>query len=394
VATFITRFEAPARQAAAPGARSPGRTLRLAIKDLIDVVGFPTTNGSKVIAAGARPARADAACLAGTRAAEAAGTLVVVGKTNLHELAFGVTGINPWFGTPVNPLDARLVPGGSSSGSAVAVGAHEADVAFGSDTGGSIRIPAACCGVAGLKTTRGRIPLDGVLPLAPSLDTVGPMARSVADVARGMALLEPAFAAAPAGGIGREGRDLLVGRLRLPAEPRVDQAVDTALAATGVEVADVVLPGWWPATAAAMRILGAEAWQVHHTLWEHHADELSPDVSARLHDASSVTPADLEAAWQRARLWETELAEVFTRVDLLALPVLAGPPPPLEDATRLTDIRYAAPFNLAGVPALALPVRAASPGVPPCLQLVGPLMSEEQLVAFGLEVETAAGVST
>ena len=314
---------------------------------------------------------------------------MIVGKTNLHELAFGVTGINPWFGTPVNPLDSRLVPGGSSSGSAAAVGAHEADVAFGSDTGGSIRIPAACCGVVGLKTTRGRVSLDGVLPLAPSLDTVGPLAPT---------RLGRRSWHGPAGtglharrtGVG----DVVVGRLRLPAEPRVDQAVDAALAAAGCARSNVVLPGWWPATAATMRILAAEAWQVHADLWARHADDLSSDVRARLLDASSVTPADLDAAWQRAPLWDTELDETFARVDILALPVLAGPPPPLEDASRLTDIRYVAPFNLAGVPALALPVPARSPGIPPSLQLVGPLLSEEQLVAVGLQVEAAAGVNS
>jgi amidase len=143
-----------------------------------------------------------------------------------------------------------------------------------------------------------------------------------------------------------------------------------------------------------MRILGAEAWQVHGDLWARHGDELSPDVSARLRDVSSVTPADLEAAWLRARLWETELDNAFARVDVLALPVIAGPPPALEDASKLTDIRYVAPFNLAGVPALALPVRASSAGIPPSLQLVGPLLSEERLVAIGLQVEAAAGVTT
>ena len=113
--------------------------------------------------------------------------------------------MNEWFGTPVNPLDRALVPGGSSSGSAVAVADGDADIAYGSDTGGSIRIPAAFCGVTGLKTTHGRIPLAGVWPLAPSLDTVGPMARDVAGTAAGMALLEPGFAigAAPATRLGR-----------------------------------------------------------------------------------------------------------------------------------------------------------------------------------------------
>ncbi len=377
MATFITRFDPPVAGVT---------TARLAVKDLIDMAGIPTTNGSRVIAASAPPAPADAACLAGTRAAEAAGTLRIVGKANLHELAFGVTGINPWFGTPVNPVDARLVPGGSSSGSAVAVGAGEADMAFGSDTGGSIRIPAACCAVVGLKTTRGRVPLEGVRPLAPSLDTVGPMARTVAGVVDGMLLLEPGFA--PAAGL--EIGQVRAGRVRLPAELRIDEALDAALAAAGMEVVDVALPGWEAATAAAMTILRAEAWQVHGGLWRQHADALSPDVSARLRDASATTPAQVEAAWLQAQSWKKELARVFAQVDVLALPTLAGPPPTLANAAVLTEIRYVAPFNLAGVPALAVPVRSPS-GIPPSLQLAGPGGSEELLLEVGGVVEAAAG---
>ena len=183
--------------------------MRLAVKDLIDMAGVPTTAGCRAVADAAVPAGRDAACLAGARAAGAR----IVGRTNLHELALGVTGVNPWFGTPVNPLDAGLVPGGSSSGSAVAVATGEADVAFGSDTGGSVRIPAACCGVAGLKTTWGRIPLEGVWPLSPSFDTVGPMARDVAGLVTGMGLLEPGFAVDAL-------RPARVGRLRVEADPR------------------------------------------------------------------------------------------------------------------------------------------------------------------------------
>jgi amidase len=166
MSTFITRL-AHARDATG---------IRLAVKDLIDVEGVPTTAGSRALAEAARPADGDAACLAGARAAGA----VIVGKANLHELAYGGAGINEWFGTPVNPLDPGLLPGGSSSGSAVAVASGEADLAYASDTGGSIRIPAAFCGITGLKTTHGRIPLAGVWPLAPSMDTIGPMARDVA----------------------------------------------------------------------------------------------------------------------------------------------------------------------------------------------------------------------
>ena len=182
MSTFITRLD------------TTGTGPRLAVKDLIDVAGVPTTAGSRAVERGAAPATADAACLAGARAAGAR----IVGKTNLHELAMLPLGTNQWFGTPVNPLDPALIPGGSSSGSAVAVAAGEADVALGSDTGGSIRIPAACCGITGLKTSYGRVPLDGVRPLAPSLDTVGPMAATVDGLVAGMALLEPGFAAATA----------------------------------------------------------------------------------------------------------------------------------------------------------------------------------------------------
>ena len=133
-------------------------------------------------------------------------------------------GINPWFGTPVNPLDPALSPGGSSSGSAVAVATGEADVALGSDTGGSVGIPAACCGVFGLKTTHGRISLEGVWPLAPSLDTIGPIATSIAGLALGMELLEPGFAIATSAA----GR---IGRVRTGGLPEIEAAVDRALRA-------------------------------------------------------------------------------------------------------------------------------------------------------------------
>src|SRR3954471_17761883 len=182
MSTFITRLD------------SSGSGPRIAVKDIIDIEGVPTTGGSRALERIAVPAPRDAACLAGARAAGAR----LVGKANLHELAVLPLGTNPWFGTPTNPLDPTLIPGGSSSGSAVAVATGEADVSYGSDTGGSVRIPAACCGITGLKTTHGRVPTAGVVALSETLDTVGPLARDVAGVARGMALLEPGFEVAPA----------------------------------------------------------------------------------------------------------------------------------------------------------------------------------------------------
>src|SRR5437667_6395515 len=208
MSTFITKLD------------SAGSGPRVAVKDIIDVEGVPTTAGSRAVERSARPATEDAACLLGTRKAGAR----IVGKANLHELAMLPMGTNPWFGTPVNPLDPGLIPGGSSSGSAVAVATGEADVALGSDTGGSVRIPAACCGVFGLKTTHGRISLEGVWPLAPSMDTIGPIATSIAGLALGMELLEPGFAIATSAA----GR---IGRVRTNGLPEIEAAVDQALRA-------------------------------------------------------------------------------------------------------------------------------------------------------------------
>jgi amidase len=367
-ATFITSLPA-----AGPG-------LRVAVKDLIDMAGLPTTAGSRVIAETAAPAACDAACLAGLRAAGAQ----VVGRTNLHELALGVTGINPWFGTPANPLDPARAPGGSSSGSAVAVATGEARVAYGTDTGGSIRIPAACCGVCGLKTTWGRIPVAGVRPLAPSLDTVGPMAADVAGLVLGMQLLEPGFAAAAQAGSPR------VGRLRTPAAPQVDEAVTAALRATAWDVTDVDPGAWLTATRWTSTILVAEAYQANRELFDRDAGRLSPDVARRLDAGRQVTPAlAAEATEARAR-WQAELTALFDRFDLLVSPTLLILPPPLDSADELLEARSTLPVNFAGVPALSLPVPAGGP-LPASLQLVSASGSEEFLLAAAAVVEEAVG---
>jgi amidase len=359
-----------------------GPGLRVAIKDLIDVAGLPTTAGSRAIAEQAGPAAADAPCLAGLRAAMARGEACLAGKTNLHELAYGISGINAAFGTPVNPLDPLRVPGGSSSGSAVAVASGEADISYGSDTGGSIRIPAACCGIAGLKTTWGRIPLTGVWPLAPSMDTLGPMARDVAGLIAGMQLLEPGFSvAAPA--------PRVVGRVMIGADPAIDQAVDAALAATGWEVIPVVLDGLDEATTAAMTVLDAEAWASDRGPAETAPDKIGRDVLARLRAGSTITPAQLSSARQQAARWRATLSSLWDQVDLLALPTLLGFPPPLDQSREMVRIRgLTSPINLAGGPALALPVPAGGP-LPASIQLAGPPGGEESLLAAGAFLEQA-----
>ncbi len=369
--TFITSFSV----------QGPG--LRVAVKDLIDMAGTPTTAASRVVADAAVPAGQDAACLAGLRAAAAQ----IVGKANLHELALGVTGINPWFGTPVNPLEASLAPGGSSSGSAVAVATGEARVAYGTDTGGSIRIPAACCGVCGLKTTWGRIPVAGVRPLAPSLDTVGPMAADVAGLVAGMELLEPGFAVSSPPGPPPPG-SLRVGRLRVPAAPEVADAVTAALRATSWEVSDVDPREWLTATRWTSSLLVREAYRTNQDIFDHNATRLSGDVARRLEAGRQVTDAAMaEAAQGRAR-WRAELTGLFARFDLLVTPTLAILPPPLDQADELLEARYTMPVNFAGVPALALPIPAGA-GLPASLQLVAPWGGEELLLAAGAAVEAA-----
>jgi amidase len=368
VTTFITRFD------------TSGTGIRLAVKDLIDMEGVPTTAGSRAVADHASPAQSDAVCMAGARAAGAR----IVGRTNLHELALGVTGVNPWFGTPVNPLDPTRVPGGSSSGSAVAVATGDADVAYGSDTGGSVRIPSACCGTTGLKTTWGRIPLEGVWPLSPSFDTVGPMARDVGGVEIGMILLEPGFTAAPPS-------PWRVGRVCLEADPRIDAAVDRALAATEWDVTNIDMPEWESVSTTAGILLVAEAWTTNRTLAETRPDAIGNDVLARLHLGRDVSDeTSLVAARKAQRLWSTRLDVVFSRFDLLAMPTLTILPPVFEDADDLLVARCTLPVNLAGVPALSLPVPTDG-DLPASLQLVAQRNAEETLVAAGLIVEAAAG---
>ena len=342
--------------------------------------GEPTTAGCRAVADLAVPAERDAACLAGSRAAGAR----IVGRTNLHELALGVTGVNPWFGTPQNPLDPALVPGGSSSGSAVAVATGEADVAFGSDTGGSVRIPSACCGTAGLKTTWGRIPLDGVWPLSPSFDTVGPMARDIAGLVTGMQLLEPGFTVADT-----HGDDLAVARLPIDADPRITAAIDRALNLVGWDCRDMPMPGWDEATMQAGLLLVVEAWHSDAALVEQDPAGIGDDVRERLRLGSTFDDGTVRAAWLAQCEWKAGLERVFAEVDILVTPTLTIFPPRLEDGDDLLVSRCTLPVNLAGVPALSLPVPAEGP-LPASIQLIGPAHCEERLLAAGARLEAAA----
>lgn len=365
VSTFISRFD------------TSGTGTLLAVKDLIDMEGVPTTAGCRAVADEARPAEKDARCLEGAREAAAR----IVGRTNLHELALGVTGVNPWFGTPVNPLDPARVPGGSSSGSAVAVASGEADVAYGSDTGGSVRIPSACCGTAGLKTTWGRISLEGVWPLAPSFDTVGPMARDVDGLVLGMKLLEPGFDV-PDRRISR------VARVRVECDPLIDAAIERVLRATEWDVLDLDLPEWSEVNTAAGMLLVSEAWSTDHELLERVPEKIGRDVRERLALGREVTEDAITWASSVRGCWLGRLEEIFLRVDLVVTPTITILPPLLGDAQDLLMARCTLPANLASIPALALPVPTGK-ALPASVQLMAPAMGEEVLLAAGKVVESA-----
>ena len=361
MSTFISRYE------------TSGAGVRLAVKDLIDMAGEVTTAGCMALERLGQVAAADAACLAGARQSGAR----IVGRTNLHELAFGTTGINPWYGTPVNPVDPKLVPGGSSSGSAVAVATDEADVALGSDTGGSIRIPSACCDTTGLKTTYGRVPLEGVWPLSPSLDTIGPMARDVAGVVTGMQLLEPGFTP-------DDSAPTVLGRLRRPdVHPDIEAAIDDALARTEVATIDVELPGWDTAVFTGfLPMLLREAWEADKHLAEDDPDNVG--VIGRLQQGSNIADEAVAGARALQPQWRAEVDALFGRVELLVLPTLAEPVPeigPEAEGAHLTALTSA--FNYSGHPCLSLPVPGAS------LQLVGPMGAEELLCAAAARFEAA-----
>jgi amidase len=368
--TWIVRLDA-----AGPG--DPG--VRLAVKDCIDVEGVPTTVGCPVIAERASPAARDAAVVAAARRSGAA----IVGKANLTELCWSAAGTNTWSGTPVNPLDPRRLPGGSSSGSAVAVATGEADVALGTDTGGSVRIPAACCGVVGLKTTWGRVPVQGVYPLAPSLDTVGPLGADVAAVELGMRLIEPGFAAAPC--------EPRIGRIRpqtdSEVDPAVDAAIDAALAAAGITATDVDGLDFDAATVATSLLIDAEAYSVNEYLMPELA-RLAAHNQRNMTEAAVVTAEQVAGANRTRDAVREWFAAMLARHPVLALPTLVGAPPVIGES-RIPLTVFTMPANLAGLPALALPVPGGPAGLPASLQLIGPPGGEEQLIALGHVIETA-----
>jgi Asp-tRNA(Asn)/Glu-tRNA(Gln) amidotransferase A subunit family amidase len=374
------------------------KKLRLAVKDLIDMKGVVTTAGSEFLAKHASPAKRDARCLAIARQRG----VQFVGKTNLSELAVAVSGMNAYYGTARNPLARGRIPGGSSSGSAVAVANDEADVALGTDTAGSVRVPAACCGVVGLKTTFGLIPIDGVYPIAPiRLDTIGPLAKDIDGTVRGMDLLQAGFsgryrqavAAKPSANGLRIGRVYIEGT-----NPNVDGAVDEALAATGFKVVNLsreFTDKWIQAQKDAATVAAVGAW-----LYDQKFKNES-QVTIRTKAVIALGGIQYKTAYSQAlrkqAAWKSELRRAFEHVDFIALPTLKNLPPhvPFFGGTvafeaRVLALQNTQAVNFGGIPALAIPIPIKDQSIPvTSLQLVGPRFAEANLLNAGRLVEAA-----
>lgn len=386
--------------------RGPLHGIPIAVKDLFATRGVRTTAGSQIYR-DLVPSH-DAAVVEHLAAAGA----VMLGKLNMHELAYGITSANPHFGAVRNPWDAAHSPGGSSGGSGAAVAAGIAYAAMGTDTGGSIRIPASFCGTVGLKPTYGRVSRRGVLPLAWSLDHAGPLTRSVRDAALVLNAIaghdrgDPSSARHPVVDFMPEDgcslRGLRIGfpesffeRLDADVESSVRGAIARA-ASMGAEVKTVTVPGVAAMNAAARVILLCEA----SALMEPHLAnrrQFGPDVLALLDQGRLLAATDYINAQRLRRHLQGEFARVWSTVDCLLVPTTPNTAPRVgqdtvklagrEEDVRLATTRLVRSMNLLGLPALSMPCGLSADGLPVGLQIVGPPFDEATVLRIGAALE-------
>ena len=353
----------------------------LAVKDLFDTAGLATTYGSPLFADHMPAVSAPAVV-----ALEALG-YGVVGKTNLHEFAYGTTSENPHFGVVPNPLAPGRVAGGSSGGNAAALVLDAAEVALGTDSGGSIRIPAACCGIVGFKPTYGLVSLEGCFPLAPSFDHAGPMARDVASCEELLRALAPGLEPVRLESLD----DVAVAVAWLDgADPLVRERVERA-AELFPRRADVALPQ----PEGVGKLFMHEVAGVHSELFAENADLYGEDLRIKIERCLEVTDAEAERASRRRDEYRARMDESLAGFDLVLTPTLPIVAPPVgageigDLAVRESLISRTLPFNALGWPALALPCGAAEHGLPASVQLAGRLDADALVLAAGGLLEAA-----
>jgi aspartyl-tRNA(Asn)/glutamyl-tRNA(Gln) amidotransferase subunit A len=396
------------RDIAAGRYRGPLHGVPVGVKDLCETAGVRTTAGSALLADWI-PDR-DAAVVRKLRAAGA----VIVGKLNLHELAYGVTGVNTHTGTVRNPWDPERITGGSSSGSAAAVAARECFAALGTDTGCSVRIPASLCGVVGLKPTHGRVSLHGVVPLAPSLDHVGPLARCVRDVALVLQAIaghdpeDPRSAEVPVADytahLDAGARPLRIGVISSYAldgcDPEVSAAVAQvvevfrALGARCVETDGRVLSDWW---IANMTIVLAEAAEAHRGRFDASPERFGEDVRRQLQAGMELQAVQYVSAARMRDALRRGVADeaLFGGADVLITPTSLILPPRIADL-RADDplgvlTHNTAPFDLSGHPAISVPCGYSETGLPIGVQIVGRHWDEATVLRAAAAYERERG---
>jgi len=377
--------------------RSAVDGLPVSVKDLFDVAGDVTRAGSKLLA-GAGPAAADAPAVARLRAAGA----VIVGRTNMVEFAFGTTGLNPHYGTPKNPWDRKTgrVPGGSSSGAAVAQADGMCVMALGSDTRGSIRQPAALCGIVGFKPTQQRVPRDGAFPLSFALDSIGPLANSVACCAAYDSIL----AAEPAQALARleaKGLRFLVprGSLIEDLDVEVARAFETSLgrlAAAGALISRIPVPAF-ERQAEYFRgggLVGAEAYAIH-LRWSDRIAEYDPRIGKRINMAKDLSAADYVDLLRLRQSTIAEVASVLAPFDAFLMPTTPCIAPTIQEVDandedyfrwNMRILRNVGVVNFLDGCALTLPCQAAR-AAPVGLSVCGPALSDRRILAVARAVE-------
>ena len=360
----------------------------VAVKDLIEVGGAPTGYGTKAVEP--RLADTDATLVARLRAAGA----IVLGKTNLLEYAYGVA--HPGIGQTNNPLDATRTAGGSSGGSAAAVAAGIVPLAVGTDTGGSIRIPAAYCGIVGVKPTRGLVPLDGVFPLSWSLDHAGPLAACVADAA--LMLGSMAAREMPLGAVSPDRLRLGVVRSHFPADPSnagVAELVDRVLerlAGNGVTRVEVDIPGLASANAALVEILLPEASAIHRDPFARNPDGYAEGTRRQIEAGFETRAVDYVLALRARETLRDAVTAALETVDALvspSVPFVAPREDPEISSAGDGEMLASGFANLTGHPSVSVPVGSLA-GLPVGLQLTGRLGRDAELLSVALAIERAA----